>query len=54
MTHGPLISRKALEDIKELVDDAIDNGATVAAGGEFGEGDSHFVEPTILLSLIHI
>jgi succinate-semialdehyde dehydrogenase/glutarate-semialdehyde dehydrogenase len=48
VTHGPLISRKALEDIKELVDDAIDNGATVAAGGEFGEGDSHFVEPTIL------
>jgi succinate-semialdehyde dehydrogenase/glutarate-semialdehyde dehydrogenase len=48
VTHGPLISRKALEDIKELVDDAIDNGATVVAGGEFGEGDSHFVEPTIL------
>jgi len=48
VTHGPLITRKALEDIKELVDDAIDNGATVAAGGEFGEGDSHYVEPTIL------
>ena len=48
VTHGPLISRKALESIKDLVDDAIENGATVAAGGEFGEGDSHFVEPTIL------
>jgi len=48
VTHGPLITRKALEDIKELVDDAIENGATVAAGGEFGEGDSHYVEPTIL------
>ena len=51
VTHGPLISRKALEDIKELVDDAIENGATVAAGGEFGEGDSHFVEPTILCNV---
>ncbi len=51
VTHGPLISRKALEDIKELVDDAIGHGATVAAGGEFGEGDSHFVEPTILCNV---
>jgi succinate-semialdehyde dehydrogenase/glutarate-semialdehyde dehydrogenase len=48
VTHGPIITRKALEDIKELVDDAVEHGATVAAGGEFGEGDSHFVEPTIL------
>ena len=51
VTHGPLISRKALEDIKDLVDDAIEHGATVAAGGEFGEGDSHFVEPTILCNV---
>ena len=48
VTHGPVITRKALEDIKELVDDAVDSGASVAAGGEFGEGDSHFIEPTIL------
>jgi len=51
VTHGPLISRKALEDVKELVDDAIANGATVAAGGQFGEGDSHYVEPTILCNV---
>ncbi len=51
VTHGPLISRKALEDIKELVDDAIGHGATVAAGGEFGDGDSHYVEPTILCNV---
>jgi succinate-semialdehyde dehydrogenase / glutarate-semialdehyde dehydrogenase len=48
VTHGPLITRKALEGVKDLVDDAIANGATVAAGGNFGEGDSHYVEPTIL------
>jgi succinate-semialdehyde dehydrogenase/glutarate-semialdehyde dehydrogenase len=51
VTHGPLISRKALEDIKELVDDAVAHGATVAAGGDFGEGESHFVEPTILCNV---
>ena len=51
VTHGPIITRKALEDIKELVDDAIEHGATIAAGGEFGEGDSHFVEPTILCNV---
>jgi succinate-semialdehyde dehydrogenase/glutarate-semialdehyde dehydrogenase len=51
VTHGPLISRKALEDIKDLVDDALEHGATVAAGGEFGEGDSHYVEPTILCNV---
>ena len=51
VTHGPLISRKALEDIKDLVDDALEHGATVAAGGQFGEGDSHYVEPTILCNV---
>ena len=51
VTHGPVITRKALEGIKELVDDAVTHGATVAAGGEFGEGDSHFVEPTILCNV---
>ncbi|MDJ0711604.1 MAG: NAD-dependent succinate-semialdehyde dehydrogenase [Woeseiaceae bacterium] len=48
VTHGPMITRKALEDIKDLVDDAVEHGATVAAGGEFGEDDSQFIEPTIL------
>jgi len=50
-THGPVITRKALEDIKELVDDAVANGATVAAGGEFSEGGAQFVEPTILCNV---
>ena len=51
VTHGPMIPREALEYIRELVDDAIGHGATVAAGGEFGEGDSHFIEPTILCNV---
>ncbi|MCG8370700.1 MAG: NAD-dependent succinate-semialdehyde dehydrogenase [Proteobacteria bacterium] len=51
VTHGPVITREALEGIRELVDDAIERGATVAAGGAFGEGDSHFVEPTILCNV---
>jgi succinate-semialdehyde dehydrogenase/glutarate-semialdehyde dehydrogenase len=50
-THGPVITRKALEDIKELVDDAIENGAEVVAGGKFGEGDDQFIEPTILCNV---
>jgi len=50
-THGPVITRKALEDIKELVDDAIENGAEVVAGGEFSEGDDQFIEPTILCNV---
>jgi succinate-semialdehyde dehydrogenase / glutarate-semialdehyde dehydrogenase len=48
VTHGPIITRKAVDDIKELVDDAVSHGAKVAAGGEFGAGDSQFIEPTIL------
>ena len=48
VTHGPVINRKAVEDIRGLVDDAVEHGASVAAGGEFGEGDSQFIEPTIL------
>ena len=51
VTHGPVITRKARMDIKELVDDATKHGATVAAGGKFGEGDSQFIEPTILCNV---
>lgn len=48
VTHGPLITRKALEDVQALVDDALASGAKIVAGGAFGEGESQYVEPTIL------
>jgi len=50
-TLGPVITKKALDDIKELVDDAIDNGAKVVAGGKFGEQGEQFIEPTILCNV---
>ncbi len=50
-THGPLISKKALDDIKDLVDDAIENGAEVVAGGKFGEPGEQYIEPTILCNV---
>ncbi|HEY5642890.1 MAG TPA: NAD-dependent succinate-semialdehyde dehydrogenase [Woeseiaceae bacterium] len=51
VTHGPVISKKALADIKELVDDAVAHGATVAAGGRFGVQGEQFIEPTILCNV---
>ena len=50
-THGPVITKQALVNIKELVDDAIDNGAEVVAGGKFGEQGEQFIEPTILCNV---
>ena len=50
-THGPVITKKALDDIKELVDDAIEHGAEVVAGGKFGEQGEQYIEPTILCNV---
>ena len=46
-----MITKQALVNIKELVDDAIDNGAEVVAGGKFGEQGEQFIEPTILCNV---
>lgn len=45
---GPLNNRPQFERVKELVADAVDAGATVAAGGSAREGSGYFFEPTIL------
>jgi len=50
-THGPVITRKALEDIKDMVDDAVAHGAEVVAGGSFGEEGEQFIQPTILCNV---
>ena len=50
-THGPVITRKALEDIKSMVDDAVEQGAEIAAGGQFGEEGEQFIQPTILCNV---
>ncbi len=45
---GPLINAKQLDKVKELVDDAVSKGATVATGGEAPDGPGHFYPATVL------
>ena len=48
VTIGPLINEGAANDVLELIDDAVANGASVVAGGQRSELGSCFIEPTIL------
>lgn len=45
---GPLINRKAVERLADLVDDTRKRGAKVLAGGGPLEGDGYFFAPTVL------
>lgn len=47
---GPLISRKRLDEIEDIVAEAIQAGATLASGGKRASGFNvgHFYEPTVL------
>ena len=45
---GPLVNRKGLENIEELVTDSIKEGAEVVTGGERKDGKGYFYKPTIL------
>ncbi|HUO37298.1 MAG TPA: NAD-dependent succinate-semialdehyde dehydrogenase, partial [Mycobacterium sp.] len=47
-TLGPLINAKQLDKVKELVDDAVSRGATIAIGGEAPDGPGHFYPATVL------
>ena len=49
-TLGPLISESQAEWVEELVDDAVERGATLVRGGERG---GHFYEPTLLADVPH-
>lgn len=46
VTHGPLVSERGLEKVKEHVEKSVKAGAKVLVGGEAGEG--LFFEPTVL------
>jgi acyl-CoA reductase-like NAD-dependent aldehyde dehydrogenase len=48
---GPINNRPQYERVSMLVADALDNGATAAAGGKPIDGDGFFFEPTILTGL---
>lgn len=45
---GPLIDKKAAEDVCNLIDDAVSKGAHVVTGGARAEAGDNFVQPTIL------
>lgn len=48
---GPLATRGGRDELAELVDDAIAQGATVLTGGTVPEGDGFFYPPTVIADL---
>ncbi|EDQ90543.1 uncharacterized protein MONBRDRAFT_18571 [Monosiga brevicollis MX1] len=48
VTQGPLIDESAVQKVEELVQDALDKGATLVAGGRRVEPNAWFFEPTLL------
>ncbi|GAA0950904.1 NAD-dependent succinate-semialdehyde dehydrogenase [Kribbella koreensis] len=45
---GPLIDARQRDKVKDLVDDAIEQGAEVLTGGTVAEGKGYFYPPTVL------
>lgn len=45
---GPMITRKAVDNIDRLVQDAVARGARVLCGGTIAEGKGYFYPPTVL------
>jgi succinate-semialdehyde dehydrogenase / glutarate-semialdehyde dehydrogenase len=45
---GPLIDEPSREKVSELVQDALDKGASRVVGGEIPDGRGYFYEPTVL------
>ena len=45
---GPVVSGRAQQHMQDLVDDAVEKGASVLYGGKKGEGAGYFFMPTIL------
>ncbi|AKG05161.1 MULTISPECIES: aldehyde dehydrogenase [Salimicrobium] len=51
---GPLVSKERLEEVEEMVNNAVADGATVVTGGERADLDSgYFFKPTILTDISH-
>ncbi|PIE25489.1 MAG: succinate-semialdehyde dehydrogenase (NADP(+)) [Neptuniibacter caesariensis] len=48
VTHGPVVSKKALSDIDAIVKNAVDQGANVVTGGKPSALGNCFYEPTVL------
>ncbi len=45
---GPLVNPKQVQSVQELVDDAVEKGATVATGGQAPGGPGNFYPATVL------
>jgi succinate-semialdehyde dehydrogenase/glutarate-semialdehyde dehydrogenase len=45
---GPLATEQGRGDVEELVADAVAKGATVLCGGQRGEGEGWFYQPTVI------
>jgi len=45
---GPLIDSDQRDKVAELVDDAVEKGATCVTGGSKVDGEGYFFEPTVL------
>jgi succinate-semialdehyde dehydrogenase/glutarate-semialdehyde dehydrogenase len=45
---GPLIDEDQRSKVRELVDDAVDKGATAVVGGKDVDGSGYFFQPTVL------
>ncbi|MEJ7634839.1 NAD-dependent succinate-semialdehyde dehydrogenase [Aeromicrobium sp.] len=45
---GPLVEAKQRDKVAELVDDAVDKGATILTGGSAPDGEGYYYSPTVL------
>jgi len=52
-TMGPSTTKPQYEFVKELIDEAVDAGATVVTGGRALDRPGYFIEPTILTDVDH-
>ncbi len=52
---GPMVNKKQQEHVAELVQSAIDEGATIACGGKMAtvDGKGYFFEPTVVTGCTH-
>lgn len=48
---GPLSTEQGRDDLEELVDDAVESGATVLCGGERPDGSGWYYPPTVLTDI---
>ncbi len=50
---GPMINERSRDDIADLVQDAVDSGASVAVGGTVPDRRGYFYAPTVLSGVSH-